>query len=161
MMTQNSSSNSPQLSIVSTRKWELGFVLLFVVVHLTAPWWVGELYPFTVAPMFRDQPSHYCTYEVEDAEGNRLDPKEFGLHLVYDGNPVGFGVGLKPVPTLHEFGDVPSESEVRRHVQAMLESKQLECVVVRQTKVCCEPHSPHESVSTWTIALESSRKGTQ
>ena len=151
VMTQNSSSKLGKTSEVPTRKWELGVVLIFVIVHLAAPLVIGERYPFTVAPMFRDQPSCYCTYEVEDVNGKTLDSKQFGLHLVYDGNPVGFGVGLKPVPTMHPFGTVPSESEVREYLRPVLESRGLDCVVVTQIQVRCKDHAPETTKSRWTV----------
>ena len=85
---------------------ELLAVTAFVLINLLAPLVFGERYPFTVSPMFSDQPAAYCTYEIVDATGEALDLEPFGLHLVYDGNPPGLGMGITPTPTLHHFGEV-------------------------------------------------------
>lgn len=123
------------------RKTEFCFVVAFVVINLLAPLVIGEKYPFTISPMFCDQPEQYVTYEVYDPAGEPLDAESFGLHLVYDGNPPGFGMGIKPTPTLHEFGEMVDEVTVRNRVQAALndndELRELPFVIVKRHHVCC------------------------
>ena len=47
-------------------------------------------------------------------------PRPFGLHLVYDGNPPGLGMGVVAAPTLHDYDAVIDEATVREHVQRLL-----------------------------------------
>ncbi|MEL7497738.1 MAG: hypothetical protein AAFN77_09025 [Planctomycetota bacterium] len=125
------------------RNIELWFVVVFVVVNLAAPLVIGEKFPFTVSPMFCDQPSCYVTYEVLGPDGERLDESEFGLHLVYDGNPPGYGMGIEPKSTLHGFGQQASEAELKAHVQTTLARPAFQnypFVIVRRHYVCCKDH---------------------
>ena len=96
---------------------ELTWIGAFVGLNLVAPFVFGEMFPITVSPMFCDEPSCYCEYEVTDDQGKPLELKPLGLHRVYDGNPVGLGVGLVAPKTLDEFGKVPTEEQLRRHLQ--------------------------------------------
>jgi len=81
----------------------------------------GDLYPFTSAPMFRDCPTEICNYSVYDAEGTELQQGDWLVQRVYDGNPLGYGVGVKPPPVLEQqFGVVHDESTVRQHFQRQL-----------------------------------------
>ena len=138
----------------SRRRVELIFAGAFALLHILAPFVIGERYPFTVAPMFRDQPSCYCVYEVTDSDGKQLDLEDFGLHLVYDGNPVGLGVGIVAKPTLHGFGEQPTEKELLGHVREKLDKLRLDEVIVKQKVVCCQNHVPSETVNTWTVKRE-------
>ena len=113
------------------------------MLNLAAPFLLGEVYPITVAPMFSDQPKHYATYQVVTDAGEELPPELFGLHLVYDGNPPGLGMGIEPVPTLHAFGEVADEAELRDHVKQILQSDSfagVKFVIVKQHFVCCQDH---------------------
>ncbi|HUE73210.1 MAG TPA: hypothetical protein VMP01_20155 [Pirellulaceae bacterium] len=107
----------------------------------------GDVYPFTSAPMFRDSPTQYAEYRVFDPQGNELPSRHYALDKdktgdplflgrVYDGNPVGYGVGIAPPPVLEqEFGVIHDEATVRRHIQEQLarpENAGLEYVVVEQ-----------------------------
>ena len=96
-----------------TRKLELFCVIAFVSVNLVAPMVVGEMYPFTISPMFSDQPQEYCVYEVLDQNGQLIDSEPFGLHLVYDGNPPGLGMGIQAQPTLHGFGETATLEQLK------------------------------------------------
>ncbi len=81
----------------------------------------GDVYPFTSAPMFRDAPREYCNYRVYSMKGKLLDPADWLVQRVYDGNPVGYGVGVKPPPVLEqEFGVIADEAKVREHFQRQL-----------------------------------------
>ncbi len=143
-----------QSAPIRAYRGELIAVGIFVAVNLIAPLVLGERYPFTVSPMFSDQPSQYCTYEVTDAAGQPLDPQTFGLHLVYDGNPPGLGMGIKPAETLHGFGEVPNESTVRGHVEAVMQEQNLPGpVIVSQHCVRCdeEHRRPVSTQRSWTI----------
>lgn len=138
------------------RTTEIAAVVAFVGFSLISPWLLGEVYPVTVSPMFCDQPTQYCTYQVFDESGKELDPELFGLHLVYDGNPVGMGMGIKAKPTMHEFGMVPKFEDVARHVR---KSKALEklsgcsSVKVVQTVVCCDGGCPKATTFEQTVDL--------
>lgn len=138
------------------RKAESAAVVLFVILNLVAPWIVGEMYPFTVSPMFRDQPEQYCTYQLFDGEGNELDLEPYGLHLVYDGNPPGLGMGIEANPTLHKFGEVPELNEVADHVRQVLAlRKKPGSVRLLQSVVCCNGTCPETEVRETNISLDS------
>ena len=129
------------------RKLEIFCVLAFVVVNLAAPMVVGEMYPFTISPMFSDQPCEYCVYEVFDENGLPIDAELFGLHLVYDGNPTGLGMGIQAEPTLHGFGETATVDQLRLHVQTKLtEMPKRKFVTVRRCLVRCVDHCPVEAV---------------
>jgi len=102
-------------------KLQLFFVGLFVFVNVLVPLLIDDLYPFTSAPMFRDQPRRYCNYEVYGPNGERIPNEDFLLQRVYDGNPPGIGVGIKPPAVLEkQFGDVADQDQVTRHVREQL-----------------------------------------
>ena len=97
--------------------------------------------------MFSDQPAEYAVYEVFDANGDSLDLEPFGLHLVYDGNPVGLGMGIKAAETMHGFGEVPPLEELKTHVADKLaEMPELTKVSVRRKHVACEDYQLVETV---------------
>ncbi len=132
------------------------FVAAFIVVNLVVPFTIGELYPFSTSPMFCDQPTKYCTYEVVDADGDQVDLKRLGLHLVYDGNPPGLGVGIVPSPTLHAFGEVPERTEL---VPLILEklSSELDLkapLTVTREVVQAGNHKLESHREVWTIERE-------
>ena len=87
--------------------------------NVVVPLALGDFYPFTSAPMFRDCRGGCCNYRVFAADGSELPASDWLLQRVYDGNPVGYGVGACPPPVLEQdFGRVHTETEVRRHVTA-------------------------------------------
>ena len=89
---------------------------LFLAAHIVVPLVWGDLYPFTSAPMFRDSPQQYCNYHVFAPDGTELPQEDWLVQRVYDGNPVGYGVGVKPPPVIEqEFGVVHEEEAVREH----------------------------------------------
>jgi hypothetical protein len=138
------------------RSAELFAVTIFVAVNLLAPLVVGEMYPFTISPMFCDQPGQYCTYQLIDENGSELSAEEFGLHLVYDGNPPGLGMGIEAAPRMHEFGVVPAIEEVVAHVKEVASAKDpgFRCVTIRQTVVCCNGTCPEASVHEAKVEFE-------
>jgi len=120
---------------------------LFVGANLLIPLTLGDVYPFTIAPMFCDAPQVYCNYRVFGSDGAKLadnstrrsdppgSPDPFCLRRYYDGNPCGLGVGVCPPQTLDggQFGGLHSEEHVRRHIAARLaEMPELEYVDVEQ-----------------------------
>jgi len=145
----------PKNNSTKNRRLELVAVGLFVVINVIAPFLVGELYPFTVSPMFRDQPEQYCTYQLFDDAGKELDPATYGLHLVYDGNPPGLGMGIEAAPTLHEFGDVPELKKVQAHILSVAHGRKENLTRIRvcQTVVCCNGTRPESNVRELTISL--------
>jgi hypothetical protein len=138
--------------------WELLAAATFVVVHLTSPLWIGELYPFTISPMFCDSPRECCRYEVFAADGTPLDARRFNLHTVYDGNPPGLGMGIVAAPTLHGFGEVASQQQVVDHVRSVLKgaaADQPNQVVVHQHHFFSADNQIKHQKKVWTInALE-------
>lgn len=92
-------------------------IVLFLSAHVVVPLVWGDLYPFTSAPMFRDSPQRYCNYHVFASDGIELPQADWLVQRVYDGNPVGYGVGVKPPPVIEqEFGTVHEERQVREHI---------------------------------------------
>jgi hypothetical protein len=95
----------------------LALVSLFLAAHVVVPLVWGDVYPFTSAPMFRDRPEKYCNYRVFAPDGAELPREDWLLQRVYDGNPVGYGVGISPPAVIEqEFGVIPKEREVREHI---------------------------------------------
>ncbi len=102
--------------------------LLFALSNILVPVCLGDIYPFTIAPMFRDTPLSYANYRIFSPDGTKLadnsrraidpatSPDPFKLRRYYDGNPVGCGVGICPPVTLGDFGTVHQESFVRKHI---------------------------------------------
>lgn len=93
---------------------------LLLAANVVVPLVWGDVYPFTSAPMFRDAPVRCCQYRVL-VNGVEQPPAEWLLQRIYDGNPVGYGVGIAPPEILErEYGIVHDESAVRRHVHRQL-----------------------------------------
>jgi hypothetical protein len=146
-----------KLENASSRRLELIAVVSFVIINLVAPLVVGEMYPFTISPMFCDQPEQYCTYQLFDDQGNELDLESYGLHLVYDGNPPGLGMGIEATPRLHEFGEVPELESVVAHLKETASSVKPDCKTIRvcQSVVCCNGTCPEATVREATISIRS------
>lgn len=138
------------------RKAELTFVVVFIGLHILVPMFYGEIFPFTVSPMFSDQPSQYCTYELFDSEDEPVRLESFGLHLVYDGNPPGLGVGIKPQPTLHEFGAVPEQEEIAQHIRQRMQNDESlpRSVKVVQNIVSPSGHQLETKKRCWQVSIE-------
>jgi hypothetical protein len=93
-------------------------VAAILLANIIVPVVWGDLYPFTSAPMFREAPVRCCQYRVLGADGQQLPAEDWLLHRVYDGNPIGYGVGLRPPEVLEqEYGVVHDEAAIRRHVE--------------------------------------------
>jgi hypothetical protein len=94
-------------------------VLLGANVLVPLVW--GDVYPFTSAPMFRDNPRQCCNYRVLAPDGALLPAEAWHCQRVYDGNPLGYGVGICPPPVIErEFGQVHSEQQIREHIGRVL-----------------------------------------
>ncbi len=109
-------------------------VIVLVVAGWVVPLRLTEAYPFTAAPMFRDDFRRYCVYDVTG--GPTLE--ELGLHVAYIGNPedeAGSG-RILPQP-LHRFGEVPDLDGVVRRVAERLAPGQR--VTVRRTVFAGRP----------------------
>ena len=104
---------------------ERRFVYIFVATCLLIPAYWGELFPFTSAPMFRDRFSGYTKVIVRRADGEPLSPKSLRLHWNYDGNPVGFGAGRIPIPARIPFGEMPSDTDILKHVSDALDEAKI------------------------------------
>ena len=126
------------LSPTDHRSMPLGaFVagVVFIAANVLIPLTLGDVYPFTIAPMFRDAPRHYANIRVyapygkllADNSTRRVDPvgspDPWLLRRYYDGNPVGCGVGVCPPQTLDVFGEVPTEAELKSHFQRIMRER--------------------------------------
>ena len=88
----------------------------FLLANIVVPVGLGDLYPFTSGPMFRDSPTRYCNYNVFGPNNELLDAKTFLTHRIYDGNPVGYGVGIQPPSVLEDFGRERDEAYCCKHI---------------------------------------------
>lgn len=94
---------------------------LMLAANVVVPLVWGDVYPFTSAPMFRDSPCQCCNYEVLNAAGEPLPANEWLVQRVYDGNPIGYGVGVRPPAVIEqEFGVLHEEAAVRQHLERQL-----------------------------------------
>jgi hypothetical protein len=95
----------------------LAVIGLFLAAHVVMPLVWGDLYPFTSAPMFRDNPERYCNYRVFAPDGTELPQEDWLVQRVYDGNPAGYGVGVTPPGVIEqEFGVVHERQKVQEHI---------------------------------------------
>jgi hypothetical protein len=137
----------PMAAIRRPSLWVLVCCAIFMAANIAIPLTLGDVYPFTVAPMFSDAPRAYCNYRVYGPDGRlladnstrRIDPPAapdpFCLRRYYDGNPTGLGVGVCPPATIDggNFGSVQSEQHVRKHFeQCLREHPELAYVDVEQ-----------------------------
>src|SRR5436190_23835728 len=100
-----------------TKSLPLVAVGLFLAAHVVVPLVWGDVYPFTSAPMFRDNPQGYCDYHVIAPDGTELPQEDWLMQRVYDGNPIGYGVGVTPPAVIEQrFGIVHDEQAVRDHI---------------------------------------------
>jgi hypothetical protein len=95
---------------------------VLLAANVAVPLAMGDVYPFTSAPMFRDTPQVYCNYHIYGPDGEPLPSERFLCHRIYDGNPVGYGVGVKPPRVLEQFGAAHDEATVRRHIVDQLQT---------------------------------------
>jgi hypothetical protein len=94
---------------------------LLLLANVIVPLVWGDVYPFTSAPMFRDNPQACCNYRVLGPDGEELPAEDWLCHRIYDGNPLGYGVGRQPPPVLEQtFGEVHDEATVRAHIRELL-----------------------------------------
>ena len=93
-------------------------VAALLAANVGVPLIFGDVYPFTSAPMFRDVPREFCNYRVLAPDERELPAADWLVQRIYDGNPVGYGVGVRPPAVLEsEFGVIHDESYVRRHIE--------------------------------------------
>jgi hypothetical protein len=98
-------------------RWPVIVAGLLLAANVVIPLLGGDVYPFTSAPMFRDSPRQYCNYKVYAPNGEELPAENWRLNRVYDGNPVGYGVGIRPPAVLEQqFGVIHEEATVREHI---------------------------------------------
>ena len=112
-------------SVPQAPRWRSRAALVAVVALLAAnivvPVLFGDVYPFTSSPMFRDCPAQCGNYRIFAADGRELPADEWLMQRVYDGNPIGYGVGIRPPAILEQqFGELADEAAVRRHIQQQL-----------------------------------------
>lgn len=117
-----SAANTPSPNVVTPamrQQTMLAMLLVgpYLAAHAIVPLVWGDVYPFTSAPMFRDAPKHYCDYRVLGPDGLELSAKDWLTFRTYDGNPVGYGVGIVPPPVIEKFGTILSEEEITEHIQ--------------------------------------------
>jgi hypothetical protein len=91
---------------------------LLLAANVVVPLVWGDVYPFTSAPMFRDAPTCCCNYRVYALDGRELPAENWLVQRLYDGNPLGYGVGICPPEILEsEFGRECDEAAVLAHIQ--------------------------------------------
>jgi hypothetical protein len=94
---------------------------MLLAANVVVPLALGDVYPFTSAPMFRDNPQACCNYRVLGPDGTELPAEEWLCQRIYDGNPLGYGVGIEPPAVIEQcFGDVHSEEHIREHIRRLL-----------------------------------------
>jgi hypothetical protein len=99
----------------------LAAVALLLAANVVVPLVWGDVYPFTSSPMFREAPSCCCNYRVYAPDGSELPAEDWLVQRVYDGNPVGYGVGICPPPVLEQdFCSPAGEVAVRAHIARQL-----------------------------------------
>lgn len=72
----------------------------------------GNLYPFSIFPMFSDNASQHVVIEIEDIDGNRLSTDDYGLTVLLLANHSG-RYGLKRGPCYFEEHPEMQVEEVR------------------------------------------------
>jgi len=99
-------------------------VAMLLAANIVLPLLFGDVYPFTSAPMFRDSPTVFCNYRVLAPDEEELSAGNWLVQRIYDGNSVGYGVGVRPPAVLEaEFGVVHAEATVRRHIERRFSEK--------------------------------------
>jgi len=150
-------STPPGSSAVSRRSRtpELCLAVAFVVVHLVAPVVIGERYPFTISPMFYDQPAECCTYNLTAADGTDLDEERFNLHLVYDGNPPGLGMGIEPTETLHPYCVPCQQQQVTDHVRTIMTRDAVAGpITIERRHLFHQNHKIVEETDQWEVSID-------
>ena len=108
-----------------TSRWPLFAAGMVLAANVAVPLVWGDVYPFTSAPMFRDCPRACGNYRVILPGGSEAPASQWLAQRVYDGNPVGYGVGLAPPDVLEQqFGVVHDEAVIRRHFERLLSRPQ-------------------------------------
>jgi hypothetical protein len=103
---------------ISAQRVALAAAALLLVANIVVPLVWGDVYPFTSAPMFRDAPRFCCNYRIYDSAGRELPPENWLVHRLYDGNPLGYGVGISPPPILEQqFGAECDQAAALAHIQ--------------------------------------------
>ncbi len=146
----------PEQTLSSSRRsLELWLASAFALVHLVAPVVVGERYPFTISPMFYDQPAECCTYVLTGADGSVLDAERFNLHLVYDGNPPGLGMGIEPTKTLHPYCLPCQRQQVTDHVRAvMLQEGIAGPITIARRHLFPQDHKIADETDQWQVTID-------
>jgi hypothetical protein len=126
---------------VSSRRSRLAIFAagLLLAANILVPLVLGDVYPFTSAPMFRDCPVQCCDYCVVAPDGRELPAEKWLVQRIYDGNPVGYGVGIRPPAVIEQqFGLVHDEATLRRHIEQRLanpEHKSHESVEITRRRI--------------------------
>lgn len=143
-------SGTIQIKRRQQTKIAVAVVSIYLAAHAIVPVIWGDIYPFTSAPMFRDAPKQYCNYRVISlASGKELPAKDWLTFRTYDGNPVGYGVGIVPPPVLERFGEVLDEQTIVRHIQKQFENpvnQKVPGVVVEQIVIGPVEHPSSEKL---------------
>jgi len=133
-------------------------VLVLLAANVVVPLLWGDVYPFTSAPMFRDTPTKFCNYHVYSPTNEELPLANWQLQRIYDGNPVGYGVGVRPPAVIEqELGGVHEEGAVRKHIEQQFqrpENAQFDHVEVVQEVIGPTDNQHVGIVSTqrWTVS---------
>ena len=119
----NAPQTCPQVGECCTLRHQAAVLAagLVLAANCIIPLTMGDVYPFTTGPMFRDCPRQFCNYRIFDEMGNLLPSDHWLVQRVYDGNPIGYGVGVRPPQVLEQsFGVVHRREAIQEHVVAQL-----------------------------------------
>lgn len=125
-------SQADIIELASKPTLQLTVITAFVILNLVAPFLVGEVYPYTISPLFSDEPKQFAVYEIFDSQGRPLLAEKYHLQSEYHGYPAGVGAGVLPAATLNSFGEVADETTVRKHMQKQLMENARDEVTVHQ-----------------------------
>jgi hypothetical protein len=104
-------------------QFALAATALLLAANVVVPLVWGDVYPFTSSPMFREAPACCCNYRVLAPDGRELPAADWLVQRIYDGNPVGYGVGICPPPVLEQnFCRPCKEAEIREHIAAQFKN---------------------------------------
>ena len=149
-------SGERQMELKRTSWWPLALVGAFLAAHVVVPLVWGDIYPFTSAPMFRDRPAQYCNYHVFAPDGTELPQEDWLVQRVYDGNPVGYGVGVQPPAVIEqEFGVIHERQQIQEHILRQFKSSSTSNRFVDVQQLVFGPQKNGTigllKVSTWRI----------
>jgi len=97
---------------------------------------------------------------VTDADRAPLDAESFNLHLVYDGNPPGLGMGIKPTETLHPYCLPCQQQQVTDHVRGIMKQDGIAGpITITRRRLFPQNHRIVEETDRWEVSIDDLDKG--